>query len=831
MNIIAKNPYRSIGIFANSNLKDKAANISKIKAFTKVNKSISFPLDLSDILGVVDRTESGIIDADSKISRPIDQIKYAQFWFINASPLDKIAFNHLFAANIEEALSVWSKQDNLSSLQNRIVIYLIQKNYEQALLLSDLLYSNYSEQFFNLILGDNAIISSDNIFHQYLDALLDELPTNLLLKHIKNSDWRDYVSNKLVQPLISKINDEITLSNKRQKSDPKSSLNAANRLEKEAIEPLNELKTILGKNNDRYILIADKLALELLQCGIDYYNESDPLDAIKNALRIQKKALSIAIGKQAVERCRENVNILEDVYKTLPPQNVSNEHKAILMAMALFKLKPDLISHSIELIKKCAPHVLAIKEKLGKEHHYYLSISTQIVSSALYNIISEVNEVQEKKDFSILKTALISAWKAQLYMDKFDLEAEYKNGVYNENRNALYKIIDNCKGFEWPIPFLRYNCGWCNGIDVSDVDLRTDDELFESCRNLSDYNLYSQRYPSGKHIIEVKSKIEELRFQNCKTIADYQRFINTYPSSSLRPVAQKNMDKLKERIQRDNYLLASSSSTTRVIQLYNVEKSNGAEMEKYAQKALELAQTESDYTAIISAFAKSSSVVEKAKSRLNEMKEEHERLIIIIKKVIFLLLLIFLMILFFDSCNSKNSSYYNYDETATLDSIQEGPAEYSYYEAEPAVQKVRSQQEIDYETYINNQLKTGSKPYKKYYKSQSGRNYLDFNTSGSDYVIIVRDYNSNNVVNHVYIRANDRGRVYLPDGRFNIYFYGGKGWNPNMQNGNVIGGFVSNVHIQKDGPIEMYNNYGEYTLYPVENGNLQLQGSSISEAL
>ena len=50
------------------------------------------------------------------------------------------------------------------------------------------------------------------------------------------------------------------------------------------------------------------------------------------------------------------------------------------------------------------------------------------------------------------------------------------------------------------------------------------------------------------------------------------------------------------------------------------------------------------------------------------------------------------------------------------------------------------------------------------------------------------------------------------------------------KNGNVKGDFVSGGHIQKDGHVELYNQHGEYTLYPVQNGNLQLQGASKGEA-
>lgn len=164
--------------------------------------------------------------------------------------------------------------------------------------------------------------------------------------------------------------------------------------------------------------------------------------------------------------------------------------------------------------------------------------------------------------------------------------------------------------------------------------------------------------------------------------------------------------------------------------------------------------------------------------------------------------------------NTDNYDNDIYSDTATLESSSETG---------------KSQAPVEYETYIDNQLPTGSKPYKKYYRSRTGENYLDFNTSGNDYVIIVRDCATNDVVNHIYIRANDKGRLYLPNGTYNIYFYGGKGWNPNMKNGNVEGGFVSGGQIQKDGPIVLEDSYGEYTLYPVRNGNLQLQDASESE--
>lgn len=44
--LLSHNPYRILGVYSNSPKKDMLSNINKMKAFLKVGKTISFPLDL-----------------------------------------------------------------------------------------------------------------------------------------------------------------------------------------------------------------------------------------------------------------------------------------------------------------------------------------------------------------------------------------------------------------------------------------------------------------------------------------------------------------------------------------------------------------------------------------------------------------------------------------------------------------------------------------------------------------------------------------------------------------------------------------------------------------
>lgn len=788
MNILRNNPYRLLGVYSNSPTKERLANHNRMKAFLKVGKTVSFPLDLPQYLSAIQRTEASVMDAEAQLTLPKDQLLYAQFWFVKATHLDEVAFNHLFAGEIDKAEEIWQKKDTASSLQNRIVCALMREDYRRAVTCAEILYGNplYSNQFVSAVLGADGNADVASLAFRFLDVLCDEAGANQLLPFIDDDAWESHVEEKAVKPLVDSIQDAIAIAKKSKGKGAEARLNAGEALRENTRSAFQQLKGFLSATDLQYQMIADKLGLEILQCGIDYYNASDKPEAAHKAMSLQKYAQSIVVGQMAKDRCKENVDILQKIIDDLPPLEVYAEDKAIQKILASFVVQPDLMSYSIKLIKECAPYVVAIKEKLGNRHPYYLNISTRIVDNAIANVVSEVNEAQLSEDFETLKKALIEAWRTQLYMDKFDLKPEYRDGRYKQNRDVLYKIIHDCSGFESEklSALYRYGCGWCIGLNVDDVDLRTDDEFYISCASIASFKAYIEKFPSGKHVEEARSKIELLYFRSAKTLLDYRHFISNFPNSSLVKNAQEAIDKILK------------------------------EQERQKQE-----QQKKD----------------KRKNRKNVLFG----CIYLLIPVCILCIVYFIFQfegLSFGTISSKKEKntpeeqmVYQVDTFATTDDYEND----SYSDAtalENSSETENSQAANDYETYIDNHLPTGSKPYIKYYQTRTGRNHLDFKTSDNDYVIIVRDFDTDKVVNHIYIRANDSGRLYLPDGMYYVYFYGGKGWNPNMKEGNVKGGFVSGGLVQKDGPIELTNSYGEYTLYPIQNGNLRLQDASKGEA-
>lgn len=690
MDIITNNPYRYLGVYSNSPTKERVANKGKMNAFLKVGKSVSFPLDIPSLLPAIERTIETVAHAESELTLPMDQIRFAQFWWMNTTPLDKIAFNHLTSGNIEMAKTIWDKKDNVSSLQNRFVLSVINNDLNEAIKYAESLYTCFSDEFISSVVGDSMILSTP-LWQMLIDSFVNEKVDILpFIDILENEEWKNYISEKTILPLIDELSHAIDSAKSSRGNGPESRLKAGQKLMSSTKSTLSQLRKCLKKSDIRYQTIVDKLATEILQCGIDYYNDSDDDDCAITAMKLQKYALTISVGNMAKQRCKENVDILQKVIDNLPPAEVMANHKSIQSFLTFFAIQPELISFSIQLLKDCAPHILKIKEKLGKTHPYYLKISTSIVNNALNNIIAEVNKAQNE-DFNALKTALISAWRAQLYMDKFDLEPEYKKGRYQECRDALHKIISDCKGFDKPMLSImyKYGCGWCNDLDVSDLDLQTEEECYQSCCDLTSYSTYLNKYPSGKYSIQVKSKIEmltfqaaktiaalekfvqqyphskyviqakknieELRFNGCKTISDFQKFISDFPNSDFVPKAQDEMNKLireenerKVRMAQQEKSLSTCKTTNDVVALYELDKANIVEPYKFSSVAYELAKNEDDYQRVISIFGIRSTGGQKAKAKVDEItkykKEKAEARSKMLKRIIWVSILLFILL-------------------------------------------------------------------------------------------------------------------------------------------------------------------------------------------
>lgn len=461
MKQVKQNPYRLLGIYSNATTKERLANQSRLQAFLKVGKSVSFPLDLTSYSGEVERSETVIATASANLTLPQDQIRYAQFWFVRDTPIDTVAFNHLESGDLAKAEEIWKQRETPSSLQNLIICSLIREEYPKALSYAERLYgdSKAVSHFVTLIAGDDAGIDTDNIGLDFLDAMCEELGGSRLLPLVSSPAWQEHLKGLSVGPLIKVIKEAIDVAQKERKANKSRGASAGNTLYEKSKSPLAKLKELLSTSDTQYQLIADKLGLEILQCSIDYYNDADDdIEAARETARLARYASSIVVGKLAKDRCQENLQIIEKNIESLPPEEVAEEAKAIMGYLKKFNapvtvpnklvdfILPDSVGFSkikdaTVLLNNTRPYLQAMRQKLGASDEFYLKLSTAVVNVALNNVIEEVNGMQTLYFMdSSLKERLSEAWNAILIMDSFDMERKFRQKRYSANRRTLKSL-------------------------------------------------------------------------------------------------------------------------------------------------------------------------------------------------------------------------------------------------------------------------------------------------------------------------------------------------------------------------------------------------------
>lgn len=534
LKIVQNNPYRFLGVCSNAPTAVRLANSRKLNAFLKVNKEVSFPLDLTDLLPSFVRTTDGMNAANNSINLPKDQLKYALFWFINSSAIDKMALEYLQNGNISKSSELFGKKETFSSLINQGVLAFINGDDGEAIqCVTKVIHDDdYRTDFVEAVCGSTFNISEEDLAQLFIDTLLEEIKVgelkDLFEQYGTSSDDDEFLQEKAIGEPIAAINSAVAQAKNIKNDDAPAQYQVGIMLMNSTKADLQAIRSILGTSNMQYQMIADNLAKQILQCGINYYNNANEDEDVEidKAFALQNYALSIAVGRLAKDRCKENVDILKKKKEELPPKEARYYDKKIKDALAVYMTQPDKISYAISLIKKVIPYLMSIKEVLGGSNTYYLRMSTLIVNASLHNIIEEFNSVMNDDiklqilldragTMRTIKNVFDQAWKATLYMDKLDMEPEFKRGRYNQNRSALKGQVEQV----------------INVYQTVSLDMRGEKKIFEECRTVSDLNNYTSLFPNGKYASQVKDKIEKMEFDACASTQDCQKFKDKYPRS------------------------------------------------------------------------------------------------------------------------------------------------------------------------------------------------------------------------------------------------------------------------------------------------------------
>ncbi len=406
---IAYNPFRVLGVTTEASAKQIISNESRIKAYSKVGKTIDFPTDALLLLPPVERNEETATAARAAISQPVDRLKNAFFWFVNATPVHRQAIECLSTGDVVNARQILANDsaDCLSSY-NLGVLDLIELNTAQgaARMLAVLRDEHACNRFVTTVTAGAASFDSAQTSQLFLNEVTSKLGQEVIEKLMREDDLsnddKSRINRDRIAQLTTAINQEVE---KAQATDAENSiacLEAGRSLAARAAEPLAKLREIVGEYDQQYILMADRLAEAVLSCGINYFNHSFDPNSAETALGLYHQAARIAVGQLQRERCNKEICLLNDIkaQQNLELGNFPEQFKPLVEGIS-GRIK-DIQKENLSIasinnfLSFCAPDLRMIGNTMGTDNAFYLALSSAVANNALNAIIVTMNEEQNR---------------------------------------------------------------------------------------------------------------------------------------------------------------------------------------------------------------------------------------------------------------------------------------------------------------------------------------------------------------------------------------------------------------------------------------------------
>ena len=459
MKLIQDNPYRIAGILANSSERELQKQKSKITRYASIGKQVDSEFDFS-FLGKVDRSENSINKAFSGIEQNQDKVGHSLFWFLKANSFDETAIKYLINGDKDKAIEIWEKvtegkevtSKNFSCFNNIGTLKLLGNSKEELKegieAKIKLIESSSFSDFVHAVADQTYTIDNLKQAEKFVDDILKQFngkyssAETLELFSNCNGTTQKYLLQKLTEGPFHKIENQIESTKNRRKSNKSGAYELGLKLFVNCKDDLACLKSLLGTKDLKYKMIADNLAKEVMQCGIDYFQEwKESKNPSEEGLKLLKYAQSIAVGTQTRDRIKENIDGIEEWAKTAP---VKKEFEFIVKKLIAFRNASDSIDNAKDLVVSCKPKLQAMKSLLGSSNEEYLNLSTAIANNALGMLVSVINDEQNNPlirigHFDTLKTALRGALAVFKEIESLDMKAEQRSH-FNTNYSTLKSI-------------------------------------------------------------------------------------------------------------------------------------------------------------------------------------------------------------------------------------------------------------------------------------------------------------------------------------------------------------------------------------------------------
>jgi hypothetical protein len=477
MQLVLNNPYRILGLLVGTQAAKHVRHVNRLKesieAEVDPDEDFSFPS-----FGYFDRSLDSINSASSKIHLESGKISAALFWFYNGNDIeDDAAFDLLKDGAIKDCVNVWAKLTNDSEIEPtnasaffNVSTLLLNSGVREQKINESILFrgikmklrfleSNCYTELLNVINIDCNKYSKIELQLIFLNQIFEEITktsnynsiTFISAINVINFSAKEDFLNSFTEQPIKKIEEEISISKSKRQLNKRDAEIYGKELFDKTEKSIQELQNILENNDLKYQNIADKLANEILQCGIDFFQEfkDEDFDPSNDSLQLFKIASSIAVGNLVSQRCTQQTEELQEWIDEKPERErqklIASDLEFITNKLQQLSHKDDSVINVQDLLDSCKPKLKNIKSHLGAQDEFYINVSTAIVRSAQNMLVQTVNDLIEKSNefygifTSESKKIIEKAIDLTYKMGTFDMDKDLKLN-YSKNLDGIKKL-------------------------------------------------------------------------------------------------------------------------------------------------------------------------------------------------------------------------------------------------------------------------------------------------------------------------------------------------------------------------------------------------------
>ena len=329
LDAIANNAFRIIGTPANAKVKDRLANLSKIKAYARIGKPLSFPLDLSKIIKKTNRTLEVVQQSISALNMPNELLKHSLFWFYSINPEQEEAIKFIDNNDFKSAEKIYRQGSDFSSIISYSTLLFIQKRDNQAVRLLNkfIKLPELKDDFLSFtsnIYGQPITLTSEGLLEIILDGLLETYRPYDLLKiymAINKEEKLTFYNNieqiinrKNAEKLLKKLETNTKAMENLVDSNIAKAFHGCDKYLEDARLDLRYLEKSMGSSSE-FKNTSDNLAKSVLHCVVAYMNVQDEpnYNASKKSLGLLKKAKNLAFSETLISNIDTNIDSLSNL--------------------------------------------------------------------------------------------------------------------------------------------------------------------------------------------------------------------------------------------------------------------------------------------------------------------------------------------------------------------------------------------------------------------------------------------------------------------------------------------------------------------------------------